>query len=61
MSTKYVLPPIISFCGPGSVTKCKFMCSVQYEANNQNIVVWSRERLIAGPSKENEWLVFKTP
>ena len=26
---------------------------------NRDVGVWSRERLIAGPSKENRWLMLK--
>ena len=28
---------------------------------NQNVGIWSRERFIAGPSKENRWLGLKRP
>ena len=28
---------------------------------NLNVGIWSRGRVIARPSKENEWLMLKTP
>ena len=33
----------------------------QWGQTNQNIRVWIREMFISGLSKENVWLVFKTP
>ena len=36
-------------------------CARRTVRPNQNIGVWSRERFIAGPSKENQWFVLKKP
>ena len=33
----------------------------QWGQTNRNVGVWSRDRFIAGPSKENRWLVLKAP
>ena len=33
----------------------------QWGQTKQNIAVWTRERFIAGPCKENGWLVLKNP
>ena len=33
----------------------------QWGQRNGNIRVWSRKRFIAGPSKENWWLLLKSP
>ena len=35
------------------------MCLMQRDQTNQNIRVWSREMVIAGPSKENGKLMLK--
>ena len=37
------------------------MCPMHSEAKKTETSVWSRERFIAGPSKENRWLVLKNP
>ena len=40
----------------------KLICPTHSEGQtNQNIGVWNRERYAAELSKENWWLVFKTP
>ena len=42
-----------------TVIKCKSVCPMHSEAKQyQNIRIWSRERLTAGPCKEtSEWLM----
>ena len=35
--------------------------NAQRGQTNQNVRVWIRKRFIAGPSKENSWLVLKNP
>ena len=43
----------------GSITEGKFARPTQWGQANQNVRVWSRERWIVGPSKENRWLMLK--
>ena len=47
---------------PQSVREHKFMCPMHSEGQtNRNVGVWSREKFIVGPSKENGWLMLKNP
>ena len=36
-----------------NVTECKLVCPMHSEAKKTETSVWSREKVIAGPSKEN--------
>ena len=44
------------------ITKSKFVCLMPSEAKQyQNVGVWSRERVIAGPCKDKGWLLAPDP
>ena len=44
------------------ITKSKFVCLMPREAKQcQNVRVWSRERVIAGPRKDKGWLLAPSP
>ena len=46
---------------PSYLPNASFVCLIHSEAKQTETSVWSRERFIAGPSKENEWLLLRTP
>ena len=53
----------VRFASVAKATSVTKVCvpDTQWSQINQNVGIWSRERFIAGPSKENGWLMLKKP